>query len=158
MFNINKYLANNEELVLIIRSVKFFLYLQFLLLVILFLVPFFLMIPILSLGVKGIILFFLIILLALYLAFIFYRRWQYNCILLTDRKLYRFYQEGLFKKRILEFYLDSIDNIDIEYQSLLARLFKIGDLIIYLVNGKYVDLNNVYNIQKIRNKIWERIN
>ena len=94
MPNFNKYLPNNEEALEIIHSIKASLYFKFSLATIVFLVPFFLMIPILSLGVKGVTLSLLVISLDLFFAFKSYNKWSYNCIILTDKKLYRFHQEG----------------------------------------------------------------
>lgn len=158
MFNFNKYLPNNEEALEIIHSIKASLYFKFFFITIIFLAPFFFMIPILSLGTKGIILSLLIIFSDLFYAFKSYNKWLYNCIILTDKKLYRFHQEGLLKRGIKEFHLDNIDEIDIEYRGLISKIFKVGDLVIYLKNNKYVDLNDVKDVKIIKNKIWEIIN
>lgn len=158
MFNLSKYLPNDEEVVDIIHSVKVILYLKLLVILLFFLVPFFFMIPILNLGIKGISLSLLILTTATYFAFRSYRKWFYNCIILSKRKIYRFYQEGLFQKKIREFYLDNIDEIDIEYRGFISKVFKVGDLVIYLKNNKYVDLDDVADIKKIKNKIWELAN
>jgi hypothetical protein len=158
MFNLNKYLSKNENILEIIYSIKAVLYFKLFLATIIFLAPFFLMFPILSLGAKGITLSLLIIFLSLFYAFKSYNKWFYNCIILTDKKLYRFYQEGVFKRGIKEFYLDNIDEIDIEYRGLVSRIFKVGDLVIYLKNNKYVDLDDVRDVKRIKNKIWEKIN
>lgn len=155
MPNFNKYLPNDEEPLEIIHSIKFVLYFKLLLATIIFLAPFFLMIPILSLGMKGIILSLLIIFLASFYIFVSYNKWAYNCIILTEKKLYRFHQEGFFQKGVKEFYLDNIDEIDIEYQGLISKVFKVGDLVIYLKNNKYIDLNDIPDIKKVKNKIWE---
>ena len=158
MSNLNKYLPNNEESLEVIHSIKFFLYFKLFLATIVFLTPFFLMLPILTLGIKGIILSLLIISLSLFYAFKSYNKWIYNSIILTDKKLYRFHQEGIFKRGIKEFYLDNIDEIDIEYHGLINKFLKVGDLVIYLKNNKYVDLDNVADIKKVKNRIWEIIN
>ena len=158
MPNFNKYLQNDEELLEIIYSIRSILYFKLLFAIIIFLAPFFFMIPILNLGVKGIVLALLIIVLALFYAFKSYNKWTYNCIVLTEKKLYRFHQEGLFKKGIKEFYLDNIDEIDIEYRGLISKIFKVGDLVIYLKNNKYVDLDDVTDIKRVKNRIWEIIN
>ncbi len=157
MSNFNKYLPNDEELLEIIHSLKFVLYFKLFLAIIIFLVPFFFMIPILSLGMKGIILSLLIIFLASFYIFISYNKWVYNCIILTEKKLYRFYQEGFFHRGVKEFYLDNIDEINIEYQGLISKVFKVGDLVIYLKNNKYVDLNDIPDIKRVKNRIWEII-
>ena len=158
MFNFNKYLPNNEEALEIIHSIKASLYFKLSLALIIFLVPFFLMIPILSLGIKGITLSLLIIFLDLFYVFKSYNKWSYNCIILTDNKLYRFHQEGIFKRGIKEFYLDNIDEIDIEYRGLISKIFKVGDLVIYLKNNKYVDLDDIADVKRVKNRIWEIIN
>jgi len=158
MFNFNKYLRNDEEVLEIIYSSRLFLYLKIFLALIFFLLPFFLMVPILNLGVKGVFLSLLIILVAGFYFFKSHTQWSYNCIVLTPKKVYRFYQEGFFKRGIKEFYLDNIDEIDIEYQGWINKIFKTGDLIIYLRNNKYIDLDNVVKVQKIKNRIWELAN
>ena len=158
MPNFNKYLPKNEEALEIIHSLKISLYLKLFLATIIFLTPFFLMIPILSLGIKGITLSLLIISLDLFYIFKSYNKWSYNCIILTDKKLYRFHQEGVFKRGVKEFYLDNIDEINIEYNGLISKVFKVGDLVIYLKNNKYVDLNDIPNIKRVKNRIWEVIN
>ena len=157
MPNFNKYLQNDEELLEIIYSIKSVLYFKFSFATIIFLIPFFFMIPILSLGVKGIVLALLIIASALFYAFKSYTKWAYNCIALTEKKLYRFYQEGLFKRGIKEFYLDNIDEIDIEYRGFISKVFRVGDLVIYLKNNKYIDLDDVADIKSIKNRIWELV-
>ena len=164
----NKYLGSSEEIIEIIYSVKFLLYLRLFIAFILFILPFFLMVPILSLGGKGIILFLLFIILAVVYGVSSYYKWNYNCIVLTKRKLCRCYHKGLFNRMIEEFYLNSINEIIIEYPNFIYRLFKIGDLVIVLKNnkpqhlnkcrGKYVDLNNVKNVVKVKNLILESSN
>lgn len=158
MPNFNKYLANDEELVEIIYSVKIALYLKLFLAIIIFLIPFFFMIPILSLGIKGISLSLLILSLAGYLTFKSYQKWSYNCIVLTEKKLYRFYWKKLFKKGIKECYLDNIDQIEIEYRGLISKIFKVGDLVIYLKNDRYIDLDDVKDVKRVKNRIWELVN
>ena len=158
MPNFNKYLPNNEEALEIIHSIKASLYFKLSLATIIFLVPFFLMLPILSLGSKGIILSLLIISLSLFYAFKSYNKWSYNCIILTEQKLYRFHQEGIFKRGIKEFYLDNIDEINIEYRGLISKIFKVGDLVIYLKNDNYIDLDDIKGVKRIKNRIWEIIN
>ena len=158
MINFNKYLPNDEEVLEIIHSIKALLYFKLSLATIVFLIPFFFMIPILSLGVKGITLSLLIISLDLLYTFKSYSKWNYNCIILTKKKIYRFHQEGLFKRGIKEFYLDNIDEINIEYRGLISKIFKVGDLVIYLKNNKYIDLDDVADIKRVKNRIWEVIN
>jgi len=158
MINFNKYLENNEEVLNIIHSSKIFLYFKILLATIVFLIPFFFMLPVLSLGIKGVSLSLLIIFIASFGAFRAYSQWSYNCIILTKKRVYRFYQEGFFRRGIKEFYLDNIDEIDIEYRGLISKIFKTGDLVIYLKNNKYIDLDDVKDVKRVKNKIWEIIN
>jgi hypothetical protein len=158
MINFNKYLPNDEEALEVIHSTKVSLYFKLFLATIIFLAPFFFMIPILSLGIRGIILSLLIIFLDLIYILKSYKKWTYNCIILTDKKLYRFHQEGIFKRGIKEFHLNNIDEIDVEYRGLISKIFKVGDLVIYLKNDRYVDLDDVRDVQRIKNRIWEVIN
>ncbi len=155
MFNFNRYLTKNEEVIQIVHSSKFILYLKLFFSFLIFCGPFFFMFPILSLGVRGISLSLLILSLAIVLAFKSHSHWSYNCILLSNRKIYRFYYQGLFKKTVEEFNLQSIDEISIEYHNIFLQMFRVGDLIIFLKNDKYIDLNNIYNAKKTKNKIWE---
>jgi Bacterial PH domain len=155
MPNFNKYLPNDEEVLEIIHSVKISLYFKLSVATIIFLAPFFLMIPILSLGIKGIVLSLLIIFLDLIYILKSYNKWTYNCIILTEKKLYRFHQEGILKRGIKEFYLDNIDEINVEYRGLISKVFKVGDLVIYLKNDNYIDLDDVADIQRVKNRIWE---
>jgi len=155
MLHFNKYLKKNEGVVKIIYSFKFILYLKLFFCGLIFCGPFFFMFPILSLGARGISLSLLILSLAVVLGLKSYFYWSYNCILLSDKKIYRFYYQGLFKKTVAEFSLQSIAELNIEYHNLFLRIFKVGDLIIFLKNDKYIDLNNVCDVKKLKNKIWE---
>lgn len=151
----SKYLENNEEILGIVYSIKFFLYVKFFICFIIFLLPFFFMVPIMSLGVKGIFLFLLIILISFFAGLIVYIRWAYNCIIITEEKLYRCYQDWIFDREVKEFFIKNIEKIYIEYGNIFYRLFKIGDLVIVLSNGVELDINNIKNPKSIKNRILE---
>lgn len=155
MLHFNKYLKKNEEIVRIIYSSKFILYLKLFFSFLIFCGPFFFMFPILSLGARGIFLSLLILSLAMVLGLKSYFYWSYNCILLGNQKIYRFYYKGLLKKTVEEFNLQSINEVSIEYHNVFLRMFKVGDLIIFLKNDKYIDLNSVCDVKKLKNRVWE---
>ena len=151
----SKYLESNEEILSIVYSVRFFLYFKFFVCFFIFLIPFFFMVPIMSLGVKGIFLFLLIILISIFSGLIFYIRQNFNCIIITEEKLYRCYQDWIFDRELKEFFIENIEKIYVEYSNFFYKLFKVGDLVILLYNGVELSLLNVRNPQSIKNRILE---
>lgn len=150
----NRYLSNNEEVLQIFHYVGAILFLKIILCFILFLSAFFFMVPIMKLGIYGLIIFFLIIIFSILECVIIYKKWEYDCLVVTNRVIIRCYW-GFIKNNMEEFSLDSIYEIKTEYNNLFAKFFKIGNIIIFLKNKEVVYMDRVFNPKNIKNFILE---
>ncbi|MDD4289955.1 MAG: hypothetical protein PHH83_01615 [Patescibacteria group bacterium] len=150
----SKYLSNNEELLNIFHYSIFFLVIKILLRFILFLGAFFFMFPIMKLGIMGFVLFFIIIFFCIISTYIVYKKWEYDCLVVTNKKCINCYF-GFLKNDMEEFLLDNILQIDIEYRNLFFKLFKIGDLLIKLKNREIVYFDFIYKPLNVKNFILE---
>ncbi|HNV96774.1 MAG TPA: hypothetical protein PKL13_00450 [bacterium] len=150
----SKYLSNNEELLEIFHYSVFFLAIKIIFRFILFLSAFFFMVPIMKLGIIGFVLFFVIIIFCVISTYVVYKRWEYDCLVITNKKCINCYF-GFFKNDMEEFLLDSILQIEIEYRNLFLKLFKIGDMIIKLKNKQIVYFDFIYNPLNVKNFILE---
>jgi hypothetical protein len=112
------------------------------------------MVPIMKLGIYGLILFLLIIFFCIISSYIVYKKWEYDCLVLTNKKCILCYWE-IIKNNMHEFSLNSISNIDIEYSCGFLKILKIGNLVIDLKNGQDVYFDSVFNAKRIKNLILE---
>jgi hypothetical protein len=150
----NRYLSNNEEVLEIFHSAVFFLILQITLRFFIFLCAFFFMVPIMKLGIMGLLLFLAIVSFCIISTYVVYKKWEYDCLVVTNKKSIRCYW-GLVKNDMEEFFLDNIFKIDIEYRNFFCRVLKIGDMIIILKNKKQVYFELVFNPKNVKNFILE---
>ncbi len=150
----SRYLSNNEEVLEIFHYALFFLVIKIALRFFIFLCAFFFMVPIMKLGFFGLLLFLIIIIFCIISTYVVYKTWEYDCLVVTNRKSIRCYW-GFIKNDMQEFFLDNVSKIDIEYSSSLFKFLKIGDLTIKLKNKKEVYFDFVVNPKKIKNFILE---
>lgn len=150
----NRYLLNNEEVLQIFNYARIFLFLKIFSCFVVFLSAFFFMVPMMRLGIYGLILFSAIIIVSILEGLIIYKRWEYECLVITNRKIVRCYF-GFIKNDMDEFSLNSVSQIDVEYRNIFGRIFKIGDIVILLKNRKNVYMDFVFNPKYIKNFILE---
>ncbi len=88
----------------------------------------------------GGIIFTLLLLWAVFYALYVWMNWYFDSVVITNQRIIKVSQKGLFNRAVEEFPLDHVGNVSYEIPGFLATFFKYGTLKIEMDYGKKTDL------------------
>ncbi len=103
-----------------------------------------------------------LIALVIVLAYWFYHwiSWYYTVYILTDERLIEIKQKGFFNRKVTEYGLDKIQNINYHIKGFQAALFKFGDIIAQTYVGD-LEMKTIYRPVQVHSQlieVWRRVN
>ncbi len=111
--------------------------------IILLSLPFFLMFPLFREGTIGVIIFFVLLVVAVFLIWRAFYVWSRTFLLVTDRRIVDFNQEGLYARTITEARHYQVDDVAYRIKGFWKTIFRLGELEIKL-QGNAADIEFYY--------------
>lgn len=138
-------LQGNELIIDIIRPSLWHFLGQMAVATILLLLPFFLIYPLFSYGVWGLATFSLILILALVLICRLKLIYDYNALIITDKRMVDIEQLGFFNSVCTVILYSKIREVNYQSKGFLAALFRLGNIRISLINddNSFIELTAI---------------
>ena len=106
--------------------------------------------------IGGIIFFLFLIFVVLYAIYIWIN-WYFDSVVITNQRIIKISQKGLFNKTVEEIPLDHIVNVSYEIPGFLATIFNYGALIVELDIGKEMTLECLSGPKQTQDLITELV-
>lgn len=123
--------------------------------------PFFLMFPLFSYGWWGMVFFIYCVLVGLLVLLKIFVMWNFNTLLITNKRVIKTKQRGFFDRTISEMLISRINDVSHRLHGFWAMVFHFGTLHIVAGNGQTVldfpHMKNPETAQRILNALLQRI-
>lgn len=152
----DKFLKDDEQLVMIVRSNPIAFFWSFLISLIFLLIPFLVMVPLFKIGAAGMGVFWVSVLIGVILLLRVLVKAYFNSLVITDQRVVDWDQRGLFDRVISEADYDKIQDISYRIKGPISTLFRFGTLQIQTAGAVLVlELNYVRDPQKIQSLLTD---
>lgn len=132
-------LKQDEEVVVIFRKSWGSRLFSIVKIILFFAIPLLFSFILLKHWIGGIIFLLLLLFAVLYTLYVWIS-WYFDSVVITNQRIIKVSQKGLFNRSVEEFPLDHVGNVSYEIPGFLATFFKYGTLKIEMDYGKKIDL------------------
>jgi hypothetical protein len=152
----DKYLKDDEELILILRSFPPVYTLRFLVAMFFLLLPFFLVIPLFQMQAFGVIIFFLLLSGGVIMVTRVVVLAYFNCFLVSNERIIDCDQRGLFDRLVSEAGFAKIEDISYRIKGAFGTLFNYGTLRVQTLGATVIlELGAVRRPQQVQSVILD---
>ena len=124
----SKNLQENEEVIILLRKSSLAYRWKYVIDFVLFVIPFFFLVPLFDWGGFGKFVFFFLVAIALLYLLRIMILMNFNCLLVTDKRLINYGFKKFFDKKVIEIDLSDVTDISYSSKGVLQNTFNVGSL------------------------------
>jgi hypothetical protein len=123
-----KNLQENEEVIILLRKSSLAYRWKYIIDFVLFVIPFFFLVPLFDMRMFGKTIFFVLVAIALLYLLRIMILMNFNCLLVTDKRLINYGFKKFFDKKVIEIDLSDVTDISYSSKGVLQNTFNVGSL------------------------------